>query len=90
MNAPTPTSEPTLDIAGERSSVWRRPDIVGGLPCVRGTRIPVRSVKSFADAGYTPEQIRREYPTLSLDDIAMATAWGRRKAPHSNRRAGGG
>jgi hypothetical protein len=34
-----------------------------------GTRIPVRAVKAFADAGYSPEQIHREYPVLSLAAI---------------------
>ncbi len=41
---------------------------------VAGTRIPVRSIKAFADAGYSVEQIRREYPTLTEADIRAAIA----------------
>jgi uncharacterized protein (DUF433 family) len=37
-----------------------------------GTRIPVRSVKAFADAGYSVSQIKREYPTLTEEDIRAA------------------
>ncbi|MEO3389016.1 DUF433 domain-containing protein [Mesorhizobium sp. CAU 1741] len=36
---------------------------------IAGTRIPVRSVKAFADAGYTPAQIVAEYPTLTEADV---------------------
>lgn len=37
-----------------------------------GTRIPVRSVKAFADAGYSVSQIKKEYPTLTEGDIRAA------------------
>jgi uncharacterized protein (DUF433 family) len=39
---------------------------------IAGTRIPVRSVKAFADAGYSVEQIKQEYPTLTDEDIRAA------------------
>lgn len=39
---------------------------------VRGTRIPVRSIQSFARAGYSADDILREYPSLSLEDIERA------------------
>lgn len=39
---------------------------------IAGTRIPVRSVKAFADAGYSVAQIKREYPTLTDEDIRAA------------------
>jgi uncharacterized protein (DUF433 family) len=39
---------------------------------ISGTRIPVRSIKAFHDAGYSVEQIRREYPTLADEDIRAA------------------
>ena len=34
-----------------------------------GTRIPVSSIESFIDAGYTDKQILAEYPTLTKIDI---------------------
>jgi uncharacterized protein (DUF433 family) len=39
---------------------------------IAGTRIPVRSIQAFAKAGYTVEQIREEYPTLTDADVVAA------------------
>lgn len=61
-----------------KSLISRRPDIMQGLPCIRGTRVPVRAVKSFYDAGYTADAIIREYPSLNGAQIVAAVAFGRR------------
>jgi len=37
-----------------------------------GTRIPVNSVMSFAEAGYSAEEIAEEYPSLSVEEIRAA------------------
>lgn len=42
---------------------------------IAGTRIPVRSVKAFAIAGYTTEQIKKEFPSLTDEDICAAIAF---------------
>ena len=39
---------------------------------IAGTRIPVRVIKEFADAGYTPTQIVKEYPSLTISDVKAA------------------
>lgn len=39
---------------------------------IAGTRIPVHTVKQFAEAGYSVSQIRDEYPTLTETDIQAA------------------
>ncbi len=39
---------------------------------VAGTRIPVRTIHEFASAGYSPEQIIKEYPSLTKEDIRAA------------------
>lgn len=39
---------------------------------VAGTRIPVRSIKAFAAAGYSVEEILKEYPTLTVSDVKAA------------------
>ena len=63
----------------------RNPDLVGKIerrrtvahnePVIAGTRIPVRSVKAFADEGYDIDAIRREYPSLTEDDVRTAIAF---------------
>jgi DNA-binding transcriptional MerR regulator len=50
----------------------RKRNVVHNELVVAGTRIPVRSIKSFAEAGYSVDQIRKEYPTLTDSDIRAA------------------
>jgi uncharacterized protein (DUF433 family) len=41
-------------------------------PMIAGTRIPVKSIQAFSDAGYSIEAIKEQYPTLTEDDIRAA------------------
>ena len=41
-------------------------------PVFAGTRVRVASIQRFIEDGYSPEQIMREYPSLTRDDIATA------------------
>ncbi len=45
------------------------PEIHHGEPCIRGTRVPVAVVLGSLAQGLTPEEIIREYPSLSREDI---------------------
>lgn len=45
------------------------PDILGGKPVVKGTRIPVELVLELAELGYTPEQMVKYYPRLTEELI---------------------
>ena len=49
--------------------------VVSNSSVIAGTRIPVKAIKSFADAGYSVEQIIREYPSLSAEDIVAAISF---------------
>jgi uncharacterized protein (DUF433 family) len=71
------------DMANAVRALWRRDEstlgkierqrnVAQNQAVIAGTRIPVRSVKAFADAGYSIEQIKREYPTLTEQDIRAA------------------
>jgi len=44
-------------------------DILGGTPCIAGTRIPVTAIQAFNDAGYNMTEIMKEYPTLTAEQI---------------------
>ena len=52
--------------------------IMGGTPCIRGTRIPVWCIKSFDHQGYSVEQIMDEYPDLAAAQILAALKYRRR------------
>jgi uncharacterized protein (DUF433 family) len=43
---------------------------------IAGTRIPVRAIRDFADAGYTIRQIIEEYPDLTERDVEAALKEG--------------
>jgi uncharacterized protein (DUF433 family) len=46
--------------------------IMGGVPCVRGTRIPVATIVGLVAQGRTAEEIVADYPTLAADDVRAA------------------
>ncbi len=48
------------------------PDQMGGVPCIRGIRIPVATVLRMLAAGLTEAQIVDEYPDLEPEDIREA------------------
>lgn len=52
-----------------------RLDIMGGEPCIEGTRIPPRAIKSFHEAGYSIPEIIAEYPDLSEAQVQAALDW---------------
>jgi len=45
------------------------PNHMGGIPCVRGLRIPVATVVGMVSEGITELEILTAYPDLELEDI---------------------
>jgi len=45
------------------------PQICGGKPVIRGTRIMVKNILGMVAGGYTRDQIVTAYPELSMDQI---------------------
>ena len=45
---------------------------MGGVPCLRGLRIPVATVVSLVAEGETVERILAFYPDLDADDVREA------------------
>jgi len=54
-------------VAFDRITVDHR--VMGGVPCVRGTRIPVATVLGMIADGMTPGDILGDYPQLTQEDI---------------------
>jgi uncharacterized protein (DUF433 family) len=48
------------------------PEICGGKPVIRGTRIMVRNILGMIAGGYTVAGILAAYPDLTRDDVAGA------------------
>ncbi len=45
------------------------PEICGGEPCIKGTRIPVHIILSHLAAGEEYETILKNFPRLTREDI---------------------
>jgi uncharacterized protein (DUF433 family) len=48
------------------------PDQMGGMPCIRGLRIPVATVVGMVADGMDNREILEAYPDLEAEDIAEA------------------
>lgn len=48
------------------------PGRMGGVPCIRGLRIPVATVVGMVADGMTEKEILKAYPDLQCDDIREA------------------
>lgn len=47
----------------------------GGKPCIRGMRITVYDVLSYLAADMTPDEIIRDFPYLTHDDILACLSY---------------
>ena len=52
------------------------PRVCFGKPCIKGTRIWVSLILDFLASGMSEEEIIREYPQLTAEDIRAAIAYG--------------
>lgn len=48
------------------------PHQMGGVPCIRGLRIPVATVIGMLAEGMTKKEILESYPDLESEDISEA------------------
>jgi uncharacterized protein (DUF433 family) len=48
------------------------PEMMGGMPCIRGLRIPVATVVAMVADGLTVAEIVDELPDLTAEDVAEA------------------
>ena len=49
-----------------------RADQMGGVPCIRGLRIPVATVVGMVADGMSDQEILEAYPDLEAEDIREA------------------
>jgi uncharacterized protein (DUF433 family) len=72
---------PVLAIA--RGKLWLmsftritvRADQMGGVPCIRGLRIPVATVVGMVAEGMSDQEILAAYPDLEVEDIREAVRY---------------
>ena len=52
-----------------------RDDIGGGKPIIKGTRTRVSNIIAYYKLGYSPEELAREFPHLTLSKIYDALSY---------------
>lgn len=60
-----------------RSRVTSDPQIMGGWPCVEGTRIPAETILAYLKEGASAYEIVSDYPTMPLGGVEAVEAWAR-------------
>jgi uncharacterized protein (DUF433 family) len=46
--------------------------VMGGVPCIAGTRVPVATVLGLLGQGYSIDEVLADYPSVSRDDVLAA------------------
>ena len=54
------------------SVVVRDPEILGGTPCFRGTRVPVDSLIDYLEAGDSLDEFLDNFPSVSREAAIAA------------------
>jgi uncharacterized protein (DUF433 family) len=64
--------EPALEAPMQFMRITSDPHQMGGMPCLRGLRIPVATVVGMIADGMSESEILEAYPDLEGDDIHEA------------------
>jgi len=71
------TTERMDRLAAARALVTTDPDVLGGRPVIRGTRIPVYDVAASVAAELPTDRILAAYPALDADKIELAALYAK-------------
>lgn len=74
-------------MATELHRITANPEVCGGRPCIRGTRVRVKDVLDLLAAGATREEILADYPYLEEGDITAALEFASQFLDHTVLRA---
>ncbi|MFM9853831.1 MAG: DUF433 domain-containing protein [Sphingomonadaceae bacterium] len=64
-----------IDLPLAEIDVVEKHDIMGGRPCVNGTRIPADTIIAFLKSGSTRFDILKSYPSLPVGGIEAVVRW---------------
>lgn len=73
-------------LARARALVVEDPDILGGMPVIRGTRVPVYDVAASLAAGVLHERVQSAYPSLTAEQIDLAALYSQAVPPRGRPR----
>jgi uncharacterized protein (DUF433 family) len=60
-------------MAAQRNEVITKdPDILGGTPVFRGTRVPFQSLLDYLEGGQTLDEFLEDFPTVNREAAILA------------------
>lgn len=48
------------------------PELMGGTPCFRGTRVPFNNLIDYLEGGYSLDEFLRQFPTVTREAAVQA------------------
>lgn len=82
-----PAFYPPKNVSSLQERIALDPDICGGRPCIKGTRMRVGDIVDMIASGASQEDILEDFPYLEKDDIAAALKYAARALDHAVVRA---
>ena len=59
-------------MASNTDIIIRDPDILGGTPVFRGTRVPFKNLVDYLEGGHTMDEFLRQFPTVTREMAIQA------------------
>ena len=59
-------------MAVSNSVIIRDPDVLGGTPVFRGTRVPFQSLLDYLEGGQTLDEFLDDFPTVTRESAVHA------------------
>ena len=54
-------------MAASTSIILRDPEILGGTPCFRGTRVPFKNLLDYIETGETLDEFLEDFPSVTRE-----------------------
>jgi uncharacterized protein (DUF433 family) len=48
------------------------PDVMNGMPCFRGTRVPFKNLMDYLEGGHSLAEFLRQFPTVTREMAVQA------------------
>ncbi|MGH6886582.1 MAG: DUF433 domain-containing protein [Geminicoccales bacterium] len=64
-----------IRIARQHPRIAVKPEVMGGKPCIKGTRIPVDLILRYLGDGQGVDAILEAFPGLAVEDVRAAAAF---------------
>ena len=64
-----------MRMANRHPRISVKPEVMGGKPCIKGTRIPVHLILRYLGNGQSVEDILEAFPGATVEDVHAAAAF---------------